>query len=202
MASMLQRFLPFLITSLLLACVSGCGFQLRGSTALPFKTLSINVGDTSPVAVGIKREIRGNGPTQIVATSAPAEARLEILGESLRTDILTINSLGAAAEYNLYYHLRFRVTDDKKHIYIPVTELTLKRLVLANSNAQLAENFEISQLTTDMQSDAAQQVVRRLEAIKPGHFLGTESDIDEKAGAGPEVPLNQQLVAPLTAPGS
>jgi LPS-assembly lipoprotein len=201
MTGMLQRSPSLLASLALCACLAGCGFQLRGSTNLPFKTLSINVGDTSPVAVGIKREIRGNGPTQIVPVTAPAEARLEILGESLRTDILTINSLGAAAEYNLYYHLRFRVTDGQKHLYIPVTELTLKRLVLANSNATLAENFEVSQLTTDMQSDAAQQVVRRLEAIRPGQFAGTETEIDEKAGVNP-VPLNQQLVAPLASPGS
>jgi LPS-assembly lipoprotein len=181
--------------------LAGCGFELRGSTNLPFKTLAINVGDTSPLALSIKRSIRGNGPTQIVSDASRAEASLEILGESLQDDILTINSLGLAAEYDLYYHVRFRVVDNQKHVYIPATELTLKRLVLANSNAILAENFEISQLMVDMQQDAAQQILRRMEAIKPGHFAAVEeSPRDEHKQLGPDVPLINQTVTPLTTP--
>ena len=147
--------------------LSGCGFQLRGSTNIPFKTIYLGVNDTSPIAVELKRSIRGNGPTKVVADAALADIRLYILGESLTSDILTINSLGLATEYNLHYSIHFRVSDAHGHDYIPPTELVLKRLVLANNNAVLAQNNEIAQLYADMQSDAAQQILRRIEAIKP-----------------------------------
>lgn len=161
-------FHPLRWTSLLLfVALAGCGFQLRGSTSIPFKTIYLGVSDTSPIAVELKRSIRGNGPTKVVSDVASADIRLSILSESLTSDILTINSLGQATEYNLHYSIRFQVNDAHGHTYIPPTELVLKRLVLANNNAVLAQNNEITQLYADMQSDAAQQILRRIEAIKP-----------------------------------
>jgi LPS-assembly lipoprotein len=198
---MSQRLWKFAVLVLCTLLLGSCGFQLRGSTAIPFKTLYVNVGDTSPVAVSIKRSIRGNGPTKIVPDPKDAEASLYFVGESVRTDILTINSTGAAAEYTLTYHIRFRVVDNQKHVYIPTTELTLTRLLLANNNAILSESFEINQLIVDMQSDAANQVLRRLERLTPGQFSAVEEDVrgDQQ---GPQVPLLNQALTPLTNPGN
>jgi LPS-assembly lipoprotein len=199
---MSQRFWKFALLALCCTLLCSCGFQLRGTTAIPFKTLYVNVGDTSPVAVSIKRSIRGNGPTRIVADAKDADASLLFVGESVRTDILTINSTGAAAEYTLTYHIRFRVTDNHKHVYIPTTELTLTRLLLANSNAILSESFEINQLIVDMQSDAANQVLRRLERLTPGQFSAVEEDVRGDQPQGPQVPLLNQALTPLTSPGN
>jgi LPS-assembly lipoprotein len=146
--------------------LAACGFHLRGSTNIPFKTFYIGVADTSPIAVQLKRSIRGNGPTKLVSDPKDAEAKLEILHERASADILTINSLGIATEYNLYYHLQFRVIDNKGKAYIPATELALKRLILTNNNAVLAENYQVQDMLLDMQADAAQQILRRIEAIK------------------------------------
>ena len=154
----------------LLLLAAGCGFHLRGSTNIPFKTFYIGVADTSNIAVVLKRAIRGNGPTRLVTDPAQAEARLEILSETDLATVLTINRLGQATEDNLYFHIRFRVVDGKGHVYIPVTELVLKRLILINSNATLAENNEILQLFTDMETDAALQILRCIEAINPEVF--------------------------------
>jgi LPS-assembly lipoprotein len=199
---MTQRSWKFALLALCSLLLCSCGFELRGTTAIPFKTLWVNVGDTSPVAVAIKRSVRGNGPTKIVADSKDAEASLQFVGESVRTDILTINSTGAAAEYTLTYHIRFRVVDSNKHVYIPVTELTLTRLLLANSNAILSESFEINQLIKDMQADAAHQVLRRLERLTPGQFSTVEEDVHLDPQLGPAVPLLNQALTPLTNPGS
>jgi LPS-assembly lipoprotein len=182
-----------------LLVLSGCGFHLRGSTDIPFATIYLGVGDTSPVAVVLKRAIRGNGPTKVVTDPAKADIRLELLGEGVRTEILTINSLGIAAEYNLLYTLRFRVTDTKGRPYIRLTELPLKRLVIINSNATLPEVFEIQQLVSDMQSDAAQQILRRLEAIKPGVYEGPAPSEKDLPLASPMLPLAPST--PLLTPG-
>jgi LPS-assembly lipoprotein len=191
----------FLVSLLLVAILSACGFQLRGTFDIPFKTIYVGITDTSPIAVALKRGIRSNGTTQMVTDPALAEARLELFGESVHTEVLTINSLGQAAEFYLYYHLRFRVTDNKGHTYINPTDLLLKRLVLSNANAVLAENFEIGQLITDMQSDAAQQILRRVSVLKPGVFVVSSTlnpnGTDESA---PTVPIMNTPLSPLTAP--
>jgi LPS-assembly lipoprotein len=184
---------------LVLFALSGCGFHLRGTTDIPFSTIYLGVNETSAVALVLKRSIRGNGPTRVETDPMKAEIRLELLGETVRTEILTINSLGIAAEYNLLYTLRFRVTDTKGRPYIRLTNLKLKRLVIVNSNATLPEGFEIIQLLTDMQSDAAQQILRRLEAIKPGVYDGEAPDEKDVPVASPMLPMTP--TAPLLTPG-
>jgi LPS-assembly lipoprotein len=160
------RFLALLMAAGAVT-LGACGFQLRGTTAIPFKTLYIGVADTSPIAVSLRRSIRDNGPTRIVTDATQAEAKLEIQHESVTSDIQTINSLGLATEYNLYYHIQFRVVSNKGRIYIPPVQLTLTRLILSYNNAVLAENNQINNLVADMQADAVQQILRRIEAIKP-----------------------------------
>jgi len=185
---------------LMVLLLSGCGFHLRGTTDIPFSSIYLGVGDTSQIAVTLKRSIRGNGPTRVEADPAKADIRLELLGEGVRTEILTINSLGAAAEYNLYYTVRFRVTDPQGRQYIPITALPLRRLVIVNSNSVLPENFEILQLISDMQSDAAQQILRRVEALKPGVFaVATPQSGPAAPIAGPMQPLAP--TGPLLTPG-
>lgn len=147
--------------------LAGCGFQLRGSTNIPFKTFYIGVNDTSSLAVVLKRNIRGNGPTQLVSDPNQAEARLEILGETHDTQLLTINSAGLAVEYYLDTKIRFRVTNGKGKEFIPPTEIAVRRIIKVNSNAVLAQQFEVDQLYRDSEADAAQQILRRIEAIHP-----------------------------------
>jgi LPS-assembly lipoprotein len=174
-----------LTLSVLLASglLAACGFHLRGSTNIPFKTFYVGATDASQMGLILKRSIRGNGPTRLVSDPNEAEARLEILGETELANILTINRLGQATEYNLFYHIRFRVSDGKGHEYIPLTELGLKRLILANANATLAENNQILQLYTDMQADAAQQILRRVEAINPTVFYNAPLPVKPPAAS-------------------
>ncbi len=160
--------------------LAACGFELRGSTNLPFKTFYIGVADTSPIAVALKRSIRGNGPTRLVTDPTQAEAKLEILHESSSVDIPTLNSLGQAVEYDLYYRVQFRVTGPNGRVFIPPSGLTLQRFILSNNNAVLAENYQIVAMVSDMQADAAQQILRRIEAIKPDAPPPTPSDADQE----------------------
>ena len=182
-----------LLFSILVFCslVTGCGFQLRGATNLPFKTLFIGVRDTSPIAVELKRNIRGNGPTQIVTSASQAEAIFEILGESRRSDLLTINVAGAAVQYKLLYTVRFRVHDPKGREFLAPTELTLTRSFINNNNAVLVQESEINQLFTDMQSDAVQQILRRMEAITPEKVRAVEQGL---------VPVAPIIVVPVDTP--
>jgi len=59
-----------------------------------------------------------------------------------------------------------QVTDGKATILIAPTEIVLKRDVSYNDSQVLAKEAEEANLYRDMQSDAVNQLVRRLQAAK------------------------------------
>ena len=147
--------------------LAACGFQLRGSTELPFRTLWVGFSDASPLGTEFKRYIRGGTSTRLVDNAADAEARLQVLGESRDKEILSLNANGRVREYSLFYTFVFKVDDGQGRDFIAPTRITLKRDISVNENTQLAKEAEENLLYRDMQSDLVQQLLRRLAAIKP-----------------------------------
>lgn len=149
------------------ASIAACGFQLRGSTELPFRTLWVGFSDASPLGTEFKRYIRSGTSTRLVDDAGQADARLLVLGESRDREILSLNANGRVREYNLFYTFVFRVDDGKGRDFIPPTRITLKRDISVNENTQLAKEAEENNLYRDMQSDLVQQLLRRLAAVRP-----------------------------------
>ena len=148
------------------ALLSACGFQLRGSTELPFRTLWVGFSDVSPLGTEFKRYIRSGTSTRLVDDPAAAEARLEVLGESREKEILSLDATGQVRQYTLYYVFVFHVDDGRGRDFIAPTRITLKRDISVNNNTILAKEAEENLLYRDMQSDLVQQLLRRLAAIK------------------------------------
>ncbi len=148
--------------------VAACGFHMRGSTELPFRTLWVGFSDASPLGTEFRRNIRSGTSTRLVTDVNEAEARLQVLGESRDKEILSLNADGRVREYNLFYSFVFRVDDGKGRDFIPPTRITLRRNITVNENTELAKEAEENLLYRDMQSDLVQQLLRRLSAIKPG----------------------------------
>ena len=152
---------------LLASVLAACGFQLRGSTELPFRTLWVGFSDASPLGTEFKRYIRSGTSTRLVDDADASEARLEVLGESRDKEILSLNANGRVREYSLFYTFVFKVDDGKGRDFIPPTRITLRRNISVNENTQLAKEAEENLLYRDMQSDLVQQLLRRLAAVKP-----------------------------------
>lgn len=152
------------------ALLSACGFQLRGSnghTALPFKTILVGFPETSPLGTELKRYIRASGSTEVVTDPAAAQAILDVLSESREKAVLSKNTQGRVREYTLYYKLRFRVRDNKNNELLAPTDIVLKRDISFNESQVMAKESEEALLYRDMQSDLVQQMLRRLQALKP-----------------------------------
>lgn len=171
------------------AILCACGFQLRGSANLPFKSLHMTFAPNSPLGIELKRNILASGNTQILPTAEGAEAILEVLSETQEKVILTTNSSGRASEYMLYYRLTFRVTNAEKKELLPATLITLKRDISYNSSQELSKDAEEVLLYRDMRSDMVQQVLRRLAALKTAQ----PTQPDQPAAATP-------AAVPTTAP--
>ncbi len=162
-----------MLAALLATMLSACGFHLRGSGGsynLPFATLYIGLPDASPLASALKRNIRANGGTEIVADPKDADGVVQVLVDPDTTrskTILSLNNNGRVREYQLGYSISFRVTDRQGRELLGPTSISLTRPITFNEAALLAKEQEEALLYRDMQSDMVQQMQRRLAAIKP-----------------------------------
>jgi LPS-assembly lipoprotein len=145
--------------------LSGCGFHLRGSVQLPFSSLYIQVANTSEFGHDLKRALRAS---DVRLTDKPQEAAatLAILSELRDRQILSLGGQGRVREYQLRYRVAYQVTDPKKGVITPPTEIVLKRDISFNDSEVLAKESEEALLYRDMQLDAVQQLLRRLQATK------------------------------------
>ena len=150
----------------LAAALAGCGFQLRGTAALPFETLYMP-GASGGIALDLKRNIQSGTRTTVVDDPKKAEAVLDFTQEVREKNILSLSATGRVSEYELRYRVGFRVHDGKGGEFLPVTTVQLTRSVSFNDSAVLAKETEEQQLYRDMQTDMVQQVMRRLAGAQP-----------------------------------
>jgi LPS-assembly lipoprotein len=145
--------------------VAGCGFQLRGSSSLPFETIYVP-GSSGGVALDLKRAIESSSKTRVVDTPKDAQAVFQLIGATQEKEILSLTGAGRVREYRLHYRVSYRVHDAKGRDLIPSTTLTQTRDVTFNDSAVLAKESEDQLLYRDMQTDMVQQILRQLAAAK------------------------------------
>ena len=156
-----MRILAIVVLGLVIAA---CGFQLRGQATLPFETLYVDIPNTSQMGTELKRNIIAGTHTKLVSDRAEAQAILSVTSEERGKTILSFDTNGQVAEFQLRYRLSFRVHDAKGRDYLPRSEIRLTRDVSFNNSQVLAKESEELLLFRDMQSDMVQQVLRRLAA--------------------------------------
>jgi LPS-assembly lipoprotein len=155
------RIYALLAAALLLA---SCGFHLRGKADLPFDSMYISgsPGFTTPLA----RAVRSGSKTRITENSKEADVTLQILSEARERSILSLSSAGRVQELQLRYRVNFRLTDKAGKELIAPDQILLKRDLLYSDSDVLGKEQEEALLYRDMQSDAVQQVVRRLQVAQ------------------------------------
>jgi LPS-assembly lipoprotein len=149
------------------AMMGACGFKLRGEVQLPFNSVYIAAPENSPVAAELSRLLRAGSKVRVADKAEDAEAVIQILGATQEKQILTLTRTGTVGEFLLRYRLNYRVFDRNKRELVPPTEILLLRDYSFNASEVLAKDTEEVLLYRDMQSDAVQQLVRRLEVLTP-----------------------------------
>ncbi|MEB0082191.1 LPS assembly lipoprotein LptE [Glaciimonas sp. Gout2] len=153
----------------LTAMLAACGFHLRGTANLPFKTIYLGSATGTPLGVELKRNIQASGTTEVVPNEKGAEAVMEVISQTQEKVILTLNSQGRAREYMLYSRFSFRLKDAQQKELMPQTLITLKRDISYNESQELSKVAEEALLYRDMQTDLVQQILRRMNALKPAN---------------------------------
>ncbi|MBL8511629.1 MAG: hypothetical protein JNM52_08275 [Betaproteobacteria bacterium] len=152
-------------TALLL---TACGFQLRGSYALPYKSVFVSAPASSSVASLIRRTI-ADGPTQVVASGKDADGQLNIVEELRDKQILSLSGAGRVREYTLRLVVRYQLVDGRGAVIIPTSEIQLSRILAYDDSQIIAKQQEELIFFQDMEKDAVGQILRRMVAVKrPG----------------------------------
>jgi LPS-assembly lipoprotein len=153
------------VSAALCLALAACGFHLRGAATLPFETLYIEAPQASLFATQMRRMIGRGSQTRIADNPAEADATLHILNELREKEILSLSGGGRVSELQLRYRIQYQVLDRNKVIIAPLSEIVLRRDYSYNDQEQLSKEAEEALLYRDMQADAVQQLLRRLQAL-------------------------------------
>ncbi|WP_300449476.1 LPS assembly lipoprotein LptE [Accumulibacter sp.] len=153
--------------ALVLALLAGCGFQLRGSYALPYESLYLSMPDYSVIGATLKRAIRSSATTRLALTASDAQATLLPGAEYRDRVILSVSGTGRVSELRLRYLYPYRVVDVKGRDLVPPATIELVRDLTYDDSNILAKQQEEALLWRDMENDLVQQLMRKLVAVKP-----------------------------------
>ena len=145
--------------------LAGCGFQLRGTATLPFEKLYVEAPKSSVFATQLRRVIGAGSGTRITATPEEADATLQVMNEVHEKEILSLSGGGRVRELQLRYRLQYQIFDRQKLLIAQPGEIIVRRDYSFNDQEQLSKESEEALLYRDMQNDAVQQLVRRLQAV-------------------------------------
>jgi LPS-assembly lipoprotein len=160
---------PSRLTAVVLCmALTACGFHLRGQAALPFDSVYIEAAAGSQFANQLGRAIRSGSETKVVNDAKNAQATLQIISESRERQILSLSASGRVQELTLLYRVAFRLGDGKGKEYMPPNEVLLRRDLTYSDADVIAKEQEEVLLYRDMEKDAVQQVMRRLQAVQIG----------------------------------
>ena len=181
-----KRFLNWILLICTATMLVACGFHLRGTNGstgdnLSFSSLYIDFPSDSQTAARLKRLINGMKLTKIVNNPKEAEVILSALSEKKNKDYLSLNAQGRVREYSLDYILEFTARTPQGKILIEPTKLSLRRTMTYNDNEALSKENEELMLYKDMQFDMANQLLRRLSAVKKTAIDGSEDQTKENS---------------------
>jgi len=150
----------------LLILLAGCGFHLRGEAHYPFDTLFVNSPASQPLTTDLRRSLQGAGSAKIVPSADQAQAILDITAVENNKQILSLTSGGKVSEFLLTKRVLFRVRDKDGNDWLPTSEIVVRRTYTYSDTEALAKEYEEQRLWHDMQDDAVQLIVRRLQSSK------------------------------------
>ena len=152
--------------ALCLTALGGCGFALRASQPLPFDTIAVTPERGPGVAALLTRTLgKQVRPVAPGADGVAPDVILDILEETRKKVIVSVTTSGQVREYELHLNVSFRVRTPQGAELQPKATIERIASVSYSETAALAKEAEEAMLYRDMQSDVAQQLLRRLALL-------------------------------------
>jgi LPS-assembly lipoprotein len=153
-----------LLGLLLVASISGCGFQLRGQSLLPFTAAYVEAPEASTVGTALRRSL--SSQKKLAQSLEAAPVRIKLDKESYSKNILALSGGGKVREYRLEYRVRLSVFNVTGIELIEPTEIHLSNDYSYTDAQALAKEAEEASLNRSMEQDALRQILRRLSYLK------------------------------------
>jgi len=151
--------------------LSGCGFHLRGnSTAtLPpeLSVMRVTMGGPGypPLLVEMRKALLALGTVQLTDDVTAHTPVLQLLGETILTQELAIDSSGRPIAYLLNYRANFSLTGADGKPLLAGQSVKLQREYAFDRLNVIASEKQSDFIQAEMRRDAAQQIVRRLASL-------------------------------------
>ncbi|UCD69309.1 MAG: hypothetical protein JSW48_04305 [Betaproteobacteria bacterium] len=148
--------------------LTGCGFKLRGQADLPFERIHVETDGFSLFAAELMRVLQSSNAVEVVDGAEEAQVVLKVLNEQREKRILSLQSSGSVSEFLFVYRVSYRVMDSNRKDLVAPGEILLRRAMQYDDTAILGKQSEEELLFRDMQSEAVQQMLRRLSVVLAG----------------------------------
>lgn len=151
--------------SLLAACLlASCGFRPRGAVELPADLREIYVQAPGPITDELEVFL-GAGGARLTDEREGADAIIAVQSEDYHRRVLSVDpTTGKEREFELVYTVSFAVRLDDGSVLVGPQTLKLRRDYVFDAEAVIGKGREESVLRDEMRRDAAQSIVRRMEA--------------------------------------
>lgn len=148
------------------AALAGCGFELRRTPQLPFRSLALaGFAPGSPLLDEIRRALPAS--VRLLDDPSRAEVVLQALADRREKVVNAATAAGQVRGLQLRVRFDFRLSDTAGRELITDTVLQLARDMTYSETFALAKAQEETQLFQAMQSDIVQQLMRRLALVQP-----------------------------------
>jgi LPS-assembly lipoprotein len=188
-ALMLAKTALVVLTALLTAC----GFHLRGNYqppeflhAITLRTPANSYDFTTEMRLALTR-------SNIIPQGG--EVLLDVTRENMVRQTSTVDSSAKAAEYTLTYTVNFRLCDSAGMALCPLQSVILRRSYQYDTTNIVGKSTEEDTLLHELRIDAAQQIIRKITALK----AVPQAESITKPSATPATEPKQAAVQPNTS---
>ncbi len=145
--------------------LSACGFRLRGSVTIPYKSILISGRPSPQLRFDLERIISTGTNAKVVTVGKDADLILDIVSEDSTRQILTYTSTGQISAYRLNNRVVFRAFDNTGAEVIPESDIYVIRDLDFSTTTVLAADIQQQQFLESMRSDLALQILRRIATL-------------------------------------
>ena len=162
----MNRISKLLSISLILALITGCGFQLRGNYLLAPELQTIafsSVDQYGELTRLVKQHLTINN-VNLVQKSDDAIPQMRMLQDNLGRRTLSVFPNGQVAEYELIYTVRYQILIPGQDIQN--FRFELNRDYQDDPDIALAKSRELSLMLREMRTEAANKILRDMASIQ------------------------------------
>ena len=161
-----NRLARCLLVMFVIASLSGCGFHLRGSEALPPEMAVTYIQSSNPFSTLVDdfaEALRTRG-AKVTERLEDASAVLRIQADDKERDVLSVNTSGKVLEYELRQTIQFAVATAENLPIVESQTVTMRRAYLYKSTDVLGSEREKDAVRNILQKNLVNMAMLRIAA--------------------------------------